>query len=49
MFKRLIIFLLLGLVGISGCGPKSDPWDPTMQRYTLKHDGLVREYFVFLP
>jgi len=49
MFKRLIIFLVLGLVGISGCGPESDPWDPTMQRYTLKHDGLGREYFVFLP
>ena len=49
MFKRLTIFLVLGLAGISGCAPESDPWDPAMQRYTLQHDGLVREYFVFLP
>lgn len=49
MFKRLLLPVVLGLVLLGGCGPEPEPWDPAMTRHTLKHDGLVREYYVFLP
>ncbi len=41
--------LLCGVLLAGGCGGNEDTWDPTMQRFTLQHDGLTREYFVFLP
>lgn len=50
MFRQTLLLvsaLILGAVG--GCGQPDEPWDPTMQRYTLKHGGHLREYFVFLP
>ena len=39
-----LAFLLLG-----GCGDEPEPGPAGMQRFTLEHDGLVREYFVFVP
>lgn len=41
--------VLLALLLAGGCGGKEKTWDPAMQRFTLQHDGLTREYFVFLP
>jgi len=41
--------VLLALLLAGGCGGKESAWDPAMQRYTLQHDGLTREFFVFLP
>lgn len=44
----------LGMVGLAllllgGCGDESEPGPVGMQRFTLEHDGLAREYFVFVP
>lgn len=50
MLTRFHHLLVLAAVLImSGCGQEDDAPAPEMQRYTLKHDGLLREYFVFLP
>jgi len=48
-----ILLMIVGLVSLLliGCSNRSEP-EPgpaAMQRYTLEHDGLSREYFVFLP
>lgn len=40
--------LLLG-VGLLGCAQKADDTVAPMTRFVLEHDGLEREYFVFLP
>ncbi len=34
---------------VAGCGDTASPVATEMTRYTLQHDGLEREYFVFLP
>ncbi|MCH9695345.1 MAG: hypothetical protein K0U72_12615 [Gammaproteobacteria bacterium] len=34
---------------IAGCSTETGPAEPTMTRHVLQHDGLEREYFVFLP
>ena len=34
---------------VAGCNPAAEPEAPTMTRHTVIHDGLEREYFVFLP
>ena len=45
---RLLLVLLVSLV-LASCGNEVETPNPEMQRYTLRHDGLLREYFVFLP
>ena len=49
--KRLIALITFGLLLMAGCGgdPAPEPGPAGMQRYTLDHGGLTREYFVFLP
>jgi len=37
------------LVFAGACGDNASPTVAPMARYTLEHDGLEREYFVFLP
>ncbi len=45
-----LIPILLGLAIVAGCSKAPEPEGPAeMQRFTMKHDGLTREYFVFLP
>ncbi len=45
-----LILILLSLAMVAGCSKTPEPEGPAeMKRYTLGHDGLVREYFVFLP
>ncbi|MDJ0749158.1 MAG: PHB depolymerase family esterase [Woeseiaceae bacterium] len=45
-----LIPILLGLTIIAACGKAPEPERPAqMERHTLQHDGLTREYFVFLP
>ena len=46
--NRLLITVLVAL-SLAGCSQEADVEKPAMQRYTLQHGGLVREYFVFLP
>jgi polyhydroxybutyrate depolymerase len=49
--RILLTTVGLTLLLLSACSNKPDP-EPgpaAMQRYTLEHDGLLREYFVFLP
>ncbi|HEY5642014.1 MAG TPA: hypothetical protein VIS31_03985 [Woeseiaceae bacterium] len=43
----LAAWLLLGL--LAGCVGPDRPGPAAMSRHTLLHDGLEREYFVFLP
>ena len=40
---------LLFVVSVAACAPVGDSADPPMTRHVLQHDGLEREYFVFLP
>lgn len=50
MNKR-ILYVLLGaamLLG-AGCEKAEEVQSPQMLRHTLTHDGLLREYFVFMP
>ena len=50
MFRRIHYLLICAAILVAGgCDRKEEPQAPDMQRYTFKHDGLVREYFVFLP
>ncbi len=49
MNRRILLLLTVLATSIAGCSSEPDAWDPTMQRHTMKHDGLVREYFVFTP
>jgi polyhydroxybutyrate depolymerase len=44
-----IIPVLLVSLALAACSDQTEPRNPAMQRYTLQHDGLTREYFVFLP
>lgn len=37
------------VLALAGCSEEPAPGMPSMQRFTLQHDGLIREYFVFLP
>lgn len=48
--NRLLLTVLVSLA-LAACSEKVEVAveKPTMQRYTLEHDGLLREYFVFLP
>ena len=43
------ILVMIAALTLAGCSEDPVPGKPEMQRYTLEHDGLVREYFVFLP
>jgi poly(3-hydroxybutyrate) depolymerase len=45
---RVLLVLLVSLA-LASCGKEVEIPNPEMQRYTLRHDGLLREYFVFLP
>jgi len=49
--KRRNSLLFVGLLALllGGCGDEPEPGPSEMQRFTLEHDGLNREYFVFLP
>ena len=40
---------LFAMLFVTACSVSVDEYDPTMSRYVLEHDGLEREYFVFLP
>ena len=45
-----LIPILLALAIVAGCSKAPEPEGRAeMQRFTLQHDGLTREYFVFLP
>ena len=41
--------LLCTALFVAACSVSVDEYDPTMSRFVLEHDGLEREYFVFLP
>lgn len=41
--------LTIMVLALAGCSEDPAPGKPSMQRFTLQHDGLMREYFVFLP
>ena len=41
------LILILAFVLLAACADKAAV--APMTRYTLQHDGLEREYFVFLP
>jgi len=41
--------LIIMALALAGCSEEPAPGKPQMQRHTLEYDGLVREYFVFLP
>src|SRR5210317_938476 len=43
----LIVCAAILIVG--GCGRGGEALSPEMQRYTFKHNELLREYFVYLP
>ncbi len=45
--RVLLLLLIAGLTAACVAGPQTMPG--AMTRYTLEHDGLEREYFVFLP
>lgn len=45
----LIVLLALSGLALGGCGSGKPAGIAPMARYTLQHDGLEREYFVFLP
>ena len=50
MFRQSLLLVWVLVLGVvAGCNQPGEPWDPAMQRYTLKHAGQLREYFVFLP
>lgn len=52
MTGREIVAAICATILLAGCGeqePGQDPDPQPMTRYTLEHDGLEREYFVFLP
>lgn len=46
---RLGLGLLFATLFVTACSVSVDEYDPTMSRFVLEHDGLEREYFVFLP
>lgn len=48
MTGRNVVALMCATLLLAGCGEEATGPDP-MTRYTLEHDGLEREYFVFLP
>lgn len=48
MTGRNAVAVLCATLLLAGCGGQEKGPDP-MTRYTLNHDGLEREYFVFLP
>jgi len=48
-FGRPLIGWLLVAFVVGGCDRISAPVVPEMTRHTLAHDGLEREFFVFLP
>lgn len=47
MSKYTLVMIMV--LALAGCSEEPAPGQSQMQRYTLEHDGLVREYFVFLP
>ena len=50
MFKRiLIVFLGAAMLAGAGCDSADEAQAPQMKRYTMTHDGQLREYFVFTP
>lgn len=52
MKGRHVVAVLCATMLLAGCGKQESAKDPgpqPMTRYTLDHDGLEREYFVFLP
>ena len=47
-----IVMLCVALMFLSSCSKRSENTEPgpaPMQRFTLEHDGMLREYFVFVP
>ncbi len=46
---RLMSACLFFMATLVACTASVDEYDPAMTRYVLEHDGLEREYFVFLP
>ena len=42
-----ILLTLLAALALAACSKEIEVEKPAMQRYTLEHGGLVREYFVF--
>ena len=47
MNKYTLVMIMV--LALAACSEEPAAGKPQMQRYTLEHDGLVREYFVFLP
>lgn len=52
MFRQLFkmsAFAVCTVIFMFGCTAEVADFDPTMTRHVIEHDGLQREYFVFLP
>ena len=47
--RSKLLFLLIVVLVAGGCAKQSTPDIAEMTRHTLVHDGLEREFFVFLP
>ena len=46
--SRILLVFMASLV-LAACSKEIEVHQPEMQRHTLQHDGITREYFVFLP
>jgi polyhydroxybutyrate depolymerase len=44
-----ILLVLMASLALAACSDKVEVHQAEMQRHTLQHDGITREYFVFLP
>ena len=50
MFRRIMCMLVAAaILASAGCDRTEEAQAPQMTRYTLTHEGLLREYFVFTP